>query len=355
MTVVNHDVIKPTKLLEVASHIIADDLVLSKMIDTIPAETFVGAEGDTVVYKRDGQLPYRTYDIRNDRANPIVVDKFFQVKIPVDFGTRIYSALDVTHEQAHLDAAEWARARMAQIRAVARGIEDKARGTIESAPYEVTIGGAGKALLSAVTEARRVLKRMRVRSSQMFLLCGTDFFAALNSDKQITFAQATGDARADTAFAEAQLGRLKGFTVVENVDIAPDAAYAFGREAFLGVFGAPKPSKSFTISEVISSPVPCRYTVGGDIKHLSDTEVIDTYAGVSAVVEPVFKQAGLATGQTPVVPDLSQLKKAFLRGCKLTLGGASAYPDKVAKKEIVEATGLTSEKAWNGDEEAKKK
>lgn len=344
MTIPNHDVVKPAKIVELASNIIDTELVLAKMVETVPVSQFINADDDTVIFKRDGQLPYRTYELRNDRANPIVKDKFFQVKVPVDLGTRIYSALDATHEQKHLDEASWGRAHYAQIQAVARGVEDTVRAAVEGVDYKVTVGGAEADLLGAVVEARRVLRRMRNRGANMFLLCGTDFFAAMNADKNITFASATGDVRATDAFAEAQLGRLKGFTVLEHVDLAPNTAYAISRDGFLCALGAPAPAESFTVSEVIQSPVPCRYTVGGDIDHLSDTQVVDTYAGCSPVLDPLHK-AGLADGG-PVVPDVKSLPTAFLRGVKLTLDGASKYPDKVQDKAFVDVVGVSKDHAW---------
>lgn len=348
---VPHVVVKDQKIADSASALTAQSLVLAKLFTREGIEQFKGQEGDKIVKRVEGRLPYRRYAFRNNRVNPILFDVYKESKSEVTFGDRLYSGVRLTDEQKDFDGINWDRLLPKQSEAVARGVEAEAAKLLESAPYEVTIGGAQKNMRSAVLEARKVLKRFRVLNGvKPILVVGSDFEQALLENEKIVFAQASGDSVANSALVDATLGGLAGFTVVSDITIDPKAAYAFVGSGFYMINGAPSLPMSVKHGGIGNvDGVAMRWMTDYDQNYQEDRSSVVTYTGTGLVkdrlAQAVFYAGDSAVPEDKAVPE-PELTEHFLRGVKLTLDGTSVYPGDTTA--VAKETGVKASTAWNG-------
>lgn len=345
-----HEVEKIQKVADLATGLVAHDLTLPKLFVHQGYEQFKGAKDDKLVYRVPGRLPYRKYAFRNDRANPIIFDIYKEGKTEITWGDRIYSAVEVTDEQYEFDLDGWGKLFDAQSSAVAQGLNDEMAETLAAAPWEVTIGGVEANLRGALIEARRVLNAFRVPREQRFLIVGADFEAAMLADDKLTLTQNVAQERAENALSNAILGRLYGFTVVLDMTIPANAAYAVVGSAFVQVTGAPYvPTSVGTGATASVDGFSIRWLRDYDINFVKDRSLVDTYSGAHHVTDMFLPKSVFTEESTPQSIEVEDLKPYFVRGVKLTLDGESVYPSASEKADLVAETGISDAKAWSAD------
>ncbi|WJN63263.1 major head protein [Streptomyces phage phiScoe54] len=329
-----HQIVKPEKLAATAVGMLEQELVIPNLFQKEGIDQFKGADNDTVSVKVEGVLPFHDYAFRNDRSAPIVFDEYKERKIAVTFGGNVYSAVKVTDEQNDFDLDDWGKLLRPQVKAVGRGLQRRAVGTLLGQDYAVTIGGAEANLRGAIIEARRVLNKFNVPDDQRYLLVGSDFESALLSDEKLNLAQNVGDSEAESALQTATITNRFGFKIVVDQTIPSDAAFAFAGSAFVFLSGAPSVPQSVPYGATQSfEGIALRWVRDYDPTYMQDRSVVNTYAGFRAVTDVLL---GWDEAKNSEVVSASE---HFVRGIKLTLGGTSEYPD--ASSEIAKITGLT--------------
>ncbi|WJN63025.1 major head protein [Streptomyces phage phiScoe3] len=329
-----HQIVKPEKLAATAVGMLEQELVIPNLFQKEGIDQFKGADNDTVSVKVEGVLPFHDYAFRNDRSAPIVFDEYKERKIAVTFGGNVYSAVKVTDEQNDFDLDDWGKLLRPQVKAVGRGLQRRAVGTLLGQDYAVTIGGAEANLRGAIIEARRVLNKFNVPDDSRYLLVGSDFESALLSDEKLNLAQNVGDSEAESALQTATITNRFGFKIVVDQTIPSDAAFAFAGSAFVFLSGAPSVPQSVPYGATQSfEGIALRWVRDYDPTYMQDRSVVNTYAGFRAVTDVLL---GWDEAKNSEVVSVGE---HFVRGIKLTLGGTSEYPD--ASSEIAKITGLT--------------
>ena len=328
MVYIPHEVVKAQPIVDAAAGMTAQNLIISKLFTRESTSKFAGREGDKIVMRVPGRLPYRRYAFRNNRANPIIFDVYKEGKSDVTMGDRIYSAVQLIDEQVDFDNINWSFLLPKQAEAVATGIEQEAAALLENVPWSVTIGGAEANLRSAVLEANKTLKQMRVNDTSKFLLVGADFEQALLEDDKIVFAAYSGDAVADRALTEASLGRIAGFQVVSSMEVPSDTAYAFTGSAFTMYTGAPVVPASVKNGGTTSyDGISLRWLTDYDPDYMTDRSLVDAYCGTGVARDRLLPASAYYTESPDPVALEPNTKDYFLRGLKLTLGGTSDVLD----------------------------
>jgi hypothetical protein len=338
-----HQVVKPEKLVATAIGVLEQELVLSRLIAREGVDQYKGAEDDTISYKIEGVLPHRDYAWRNDRSSGIQFDTYRERKIAVSFGGNTYSAVKLTDEQNDFDLDSWAKLLTPQSKAVARGLEHKVLSTMVGANYEVTIGGVGQNIRSALIEARRVLNKFHAPKTSRILLVGSEFEAAMLEDSNLTIASNVGDDLAESALRDAMLGRVAGFTVVVDESIPGNEAYAFADSAFFLATGAPSVPNSVPFGATTSfEGFALRWVRDYDSEYMQDRSVVNCYSGTRVVTDPLLywdPAANDGRGMEVVTEN-----EYLVRAIKLTLDGESDYP--TYGTELAIATGISSDQIW---------
>lgn len=337
-----HMIVKPAKLAAAAVGMLEQELLIPNLMQKEGIDQFKGADNDTVSVKVEGVLPFHDYAFRNDRSAPIVFDEYAERKIPVTFGGNVYSAVKVTDEQNDFDMESWAKLLTPQVKAVARGLGRRAVTTLTGQTYAVTIGDSLANLKGALIEARRVLNAFNVPADQRYLLVGTGFEAALLSDATMALAQNAGDAEAESVLRNATIARRFGFNIVVDQTIGADDAYAFASSAFIFLSGAPSVPQSVPFGATESfEGVAARWVRDYDPTYMQDRSVVNTYAGFRSVTD-VLVGWDNANGK-----EIVSTFEHFVRGVKLTLDGASTYPNVAAApgtatRELADITGISA-------------
>lgn len=325
-----HVPVKPASIAELSGGLVEANLTLPKLVTRADFGGIAGQPNDTKTFKLKGRLPYRRMNFRDPRTNPIIKDIYKEGLATVTWGGYIYNATDLTDEQAQFDLDGWASLLEPQADAVAAGINQAAADLITSAPYEVVIKGAGTHLRSAIGEARKVLNRFRLQDTNRILVVGTDFEQAMLEDEKLTLAQYVGDTRADTALGQAILGRIAGFTVVMDLTVAADEAYAFVPSGFIQMLGAPMVPQSVGFgANIAKDGLALRWMRDYDIDYRTDTSLVDSWEGHNHVKDRFVPEHVLATTDPHAAFDPASMKQYFVRGLKLSLAGVPAdsiYP-----------------------------
>lgn len=327
-----HSPVKVEKLAAHAAAVLEGEIVLPNLMTKRGYEDFRGALGDTVTVRVPGVLPARTYGWRNDRTNAIETDEYSETKVTVEIGDNIYSAVNMTDEQAELDFSGYAALINSQVQGVGRGIEGLAADAVASAPYEVSLGVAEGEEHAGFVEARRVLNVLRAPAEQRIMLVGSTFEAALLNNDKFNRADSVGDGAANSALRQASIRNWMGFTVVASTQIDPDAAYAFVPSAFVFLSAAPATPASVPFGASAShNGISLRWVRDYDAMHMQDRSVVNTWAGFNYTTDRVVGKS-VADGETNVTTETH-----LVRAIKLELNGTSEYPT----GDLADVTGLT--------------
>ncbi len=328
-----HDPVKVDKLASHAAAVLEGEIVLPNLMTKRGIEDYRGALNDTVTIRVPGVLPAHTYSWRNDRSAPITTDEYVETRVTVELAENIYSAVNMTDEQAELDFAGYAALINPQVQGVGRGVEGLAAQAVETTPYEVTVGVGEGDEHKGLVEARRVLNVLRTPAEQRIMLVGSNFEAALLNNDKFNRADSVGDAAANTALRAATIRQWMGFTIVSSTQIDPDSAYAFVPSAFVFLSAAPATPASVPFGAGAShNGISLRWVRDYDAMHMQDRSVVNTWAGFNHTVDRVAGQS-IADGQTNVTEGTH-----FVRGIKLALNGDSSYPT----GDLATVTGLAA-------------
>ena len=346
---IEHGIEKAADIAELAAALIQHDTAIPALFQQETPDKFRFKEGDKLTYRVPGRLPYRKQAFRHARTKPRIFDVYKESKVDVTWGGIIYSGAELTDEQQDFDLLDsWEPIVSAQASAVAQGVNEDGRETLETAPFVVTIGGAEADIKGAIVEARRVLNLLRAPGKRL-LIVGSDFESAMLLNKGLTYSSIVGDAFANSVLQTAVLGQLSGFTVILDNTIDPGSAYAAVDTAFVQYTGAPVVPRSVYAGATVSLPngIQARWVMDYDMENTVDRSAIDTYAGSAPITDIFLPKSILETGNTPRAFDPADLKPHFVRAIKLNLEGTSSYPAPTgATKDLVDETGISSAKAW---------
>lgn len=332
-------IVKPEKLAALAVGMLEQELKVPNLFQKESVDQFKGADNDTISVKVEGVLPFHDYGWRNDRSAPIVFDEYAERKIAVTFGGNVYNGIKLTDEQNDFDIESWAKFLRPQVKSVSRGLQRRAVNALTNQDYEVTIGGAATNLRGALIEARRVLNAFNVPDGQRYLLVGSSFESAMLNDDKMNLAQFVGDSTAVSSLTQATIGERSGFRIIVDQTIPSDTAFAFAESGFIFLSGAPSVPQSVPFGSTSSfEGIAMRWVRDYDPSFMQDRSVVNTYAGFRAVTDVLVGWND--TAQSEYVSE----GEYFVRGIRLTLGGASDYP--TVGSELANITGVSSDQIW---------
>lgn len=339
MVYVPHTPVKAEKLALTAIGMLEQELLIPSLFTKIGLDAYKGAKDDTLSVTVEGVLPYRDYGWRNDRSSGIVFDEYAERKVSVTFGGNTYNAVQLTDEQNDMDFDGWSRLLRPQSKAVARGLGRKAVAYLVNAPYNVVIGDCELNIRGAMIEARRVLNAFHVPDGNRYMVVGTDWESLILADEKIVLAQNSSEATAESALREASIGRLFGFNIIVDQTIGSSDAYAFATSAFVLLTAAPSVPSSVAFGATTSfEGLALRWVRDYDPTHMVDRSVVNCYNGFQTVKDVLVGWD--ANTNSEVVSEAEY----FVRGVKLTLGGASDYP--TYGEELAVLTGISSNKVF---------
>lgn len=333
-----HEVIKTQKAVNAVIGVLKQELVVPNLFQRRDISVFKGSLGDTVTQRFPGNLPWREYNFRNDRTDPIVFDTLTEATATITVGDRIYSATHLTDEQRDFDDLSIEQLTPVMAQAVVDGIAAKTKQALAAQTYPVTIGNAQGNLRGALVEARKVLNALKVPVPNRTLLVGSDFESAMLLDEKLTLAQNVGDARANSALSDATLGRVYGFNVVLDPSLAPGDAIALQGDSFALYSGAASIPRSALGAVKSYGGYSLRLIRSYEQTRFIDLASVDTYLGIAPI-----KDRLVSYDETTKLWELTD-DQYFVRAIKLQLDGSSNYPEPTDPVSLY--SGLSSAKVW---------
>lgn len=332
-----HSVVKPQKVVDLAVGMLEQELVIPNLFQKEGVDNFRGTENDTYNVKVEGVLPFHDYEWRSGEGpgegvntggpyngrQKVEFDLYEERTYPVKFQGRVYNGVAVTDEQADFDLDRWGTLLAPQVKAVARGLQRRALGSLTGQDYSVVIGDAAADLRGSFLEARRVLNKFNVPTEGRYAVVGSDVEALILTERELALTDAVSPGRAESALAEATIGRIFGFNVVVDQTLASDEAYFFSGNGFIFLNAAPSipASKKGNGATQNLDGIAMRWMTSFDDDYFIDRSTVDSYAGFRGVEDV------LVGWNTAKEREVVSAYEHFVRGVKLKLDGASKYPE----------------------------
>lgn len=143
------------------------------------------------------------------------------------------------------------------------------------------IAADGSGALAVVGRARKVLNDRKVPFADRWLAVGTEIAEDILNLKELTDASQSGS---DGALREGIIGRLRGFTVVEDPALPADQGVAYHRDAFAHVTRPSAPPQGAAFSKVVAEGgFSLRWIQHYNPNQLEDQSVVDTFYGAKTL------------------------------------------------------------------------
>ena len=352
-----HDVIKPGTVAEAMVTGLSEKLVIANTFTRFAAEEYLGRAGDKITMRIPGTLPFREWEFRNDRREPLRVDSLTETIVDMTVAPKwIYSAVELIPEQKQFDfGGSWGELFNKQTEALARGIEFDALEQIKKAPYEL-VGGINvdpaemsaqasqgrDFLFNQFLDLRSALRRMRVPDENFQVIAGANFVAELRKSGKLYDANVQGR----TAFADASIGNYAGFNILEGpYNMDPNEAYLYSSSAFLFWNAAP-PAQDGAVRQGNASVdgLSLRWFQDYDAAYMIDRSIYAAWKAWNVTRD--FLSLEAPTGQLFTSDD-----QYFIRGIKLLLhtGNTASERGQFGAPSIPAKGDVVSELRYPGD------
>lgn len=250
------------KALPLAQAMAHQSMITSRTFSRFADQRFIGREGDVVNLRVRSPLSVRSYDLYNNRAQPIKADFVEETLVPLKVdANRLYQATEVRQEVFDFDfnrpgttsEQEWNLLLRDQVLALSNEFDERCSLVVQNAPFEYVkhVDASAQKIkeqrelgrdvfFNALTDARNALTRMGSPlgvGNALYAIAGSNWASELQKNQKLAIHSGTGD---DDAFASSVIGTYAGITVVQDLTINPDELYLYTKDAFLQWTSAPK-------------------------------------------------------------------------------------------------------------------
>lgn len=288
----------PDQVARVAVAMAVEDSYLGALINRNFENDLLGGggKGRTVNVRVPAALIARSRDI--DATSAIVLDSIAETTVPITLGEHLYSAVGMTEGDINLDLENFSAQVLApQVAAVVDAVEEEVAAALRAITLDTSVAWDANAPVKTFTEIRRLMRVRGVPATGLNVVVGTNVYAALLDANAITDAAASGSTE---ALREGNVGKLRGFTVVESTRVDDDEIVAFHRDAFTLAVRAPRTSEGAAFGQTISSGgYSLRYLREYDVTTTTDRSMVSTFAGVAPM--PLYKVTRDYTANTAAV------------------------------------------------------
>lgn len=295
--------IKTGVVAKTALKLLFRELVVARTlwVNPVGPDDFVKAKDDTVTIRVPAKRTARTRVLRGTGgARLLVLDESSEFGVDVKLDTDVYNGAPITDEELTLDIVDFAeQVLLPQVQAVAEGVEDVAVTKMLAATYTEDIEIDEADPYVAAVEARKVLNDRNVPKNERFMLVGSGVEAAMLLSDRFVRADNRGDRGASTAFEDAIVGRVGGFTVLQSNALPEDEAIAYVRSAFALAARTPKIPKGASFGENVPlsraegaqvgasmGGLAVRWIMDYDSMTATDRSFTSTYVGAAVVEDP---------------------------------------------------------------------
>ncbi|MEU8655250.1 P22 phage major capsid protein family protein [Actinoplanes philippinensis] len=294
-----HSLVIPEQVLSTAIALVRDDLALAATVNRDYEDNFGGGRGTVVNVRTPNTLKARRRKLTAD-GTAITTDTVSEDTVPVTITEHVYSAVDVSDVQMRMEITDFTKQiTVPQVRGIVEDLENLVVETMQALPESLTIPYAKATPHLTFTQARKMLRDLGLPADGLWAAVGTGVYAELVDANALTDASQSGSTE---ALRNANIGRLRGFTVVENNRFEDDEIVFYGRDAFTLAIRAPYPpdGAAFTASQS-DNGFAMTWVKDYDSNILKDRSIFQTYAGCQSMKVKRLAKDGTTSLVTPAI------------------------------------------------------
>lgn len=262
------------------------EIVLPATVNRQPESDYGGGTGTTVTVRNAARRASTSRTV--GATAPITSTDSTQAATDVVLTDDVYDAQDVTDASFTLDLVSFTEEVMIpSMQAVARGIEDVLIGVMSGATYPVSNQltlALGASAYDTVVAARKALTSQEVPTSDLWMACGSDFYARLLEERLLAGVDQSGN---ESALRSAMIGRVGGFNLVEAVGLPADEAIAYHRTAFNMPVVAPVVPQGASFGDSVAQDgLALQYVRDYDASTLQDRLIFRAFTGAAVTLDP---------------------------------------------------------------------
>lgn len=277
-----NDFYTPEEAVQVAAALASEDAYLSALINRDFEDNLLGGggKGRTVNVRIPAALTAHVRGV--DAIDAIKIDALEESVHPVKLGDHVYSAVALTEGDLTLHIEDFAKQVLApQVAAVVEEVEAQVADVLATIALDSTVAWNEADPVKTFTEIRKRLRQRGVPQTNLNVVVGTNVYAALLDAKAITDASQSASTE---ALREGNVGKVRGFQVVESTRVDDDEIVAFHRDAFTLAVRAPQvPAGAAFGATESSNGFSLRYLRDYDVNTTRDRSLVSTFAGVAAM------------------------------------------------------------------------
>ena len=247
---------------------------------------FVAGRGTTInVRKPISAGTAHTYTAADRAARTaITFNDLTETWVPVTMDTQVYNAIRLPDDFATFSLESLERQVLVPqaesvVDELTAPLVDEMEAIASDTGLEIAANGANA--LTVVTKARRILNDRKVPFADRYFAVGTGVAERLLNLKELTSVAESG---ADGALREGIIGRLRGFTVIEDPALADDFGVAYHRDAFAHVTRPSRqPEGAAKSATVAQDGFALRWIQHYNPLQLEDQSVVDTFVGATTL------------------------------------------------------------------------
>lgn len=294
----------PAQVAKVAVAMARDDAFLAALVNRDFEDDLFGGggKGRTVNVRVPSALIARERSIDEVSAS-IVLDSLAETTVPITLGTHAYSAIGLSEGDLSLDLTDFAaQVLKPQVDAVTDYVENAVATVLSGVAEENSIAWNAASPEKTFTAIRAKLRKRGVPTEGLNVVVGVNVYAALLDANAILDASQSGST---AALRDGQVGKLRGFQIVESTRVADDDIIAFHRDAFTLAVRAPKVPAGASFGQTVTDKgFSLRYLRDYDANKTQDRSIVSTFAGVKKMpLYKVTRNYGTTTATVTAVPE----------------------------------------------------
>jgi len=301
------------KVIFAALGLLERQITLPALVWTDAFANWEGNRNDTITLRVPAYQVARSRALRGGAA--ITIDDNDETSVNVTLSTEVYKAIAVTDAEMTLDIADFGMQILdPAVHSVARGLEDLIASTMSSATYETALTIDPTDPYASLVRARNALNKANVPFGERFLAVGSNVEENILLSSRFSKYDGAGQI-AETALAEATVGRIAGFQVVTHQALDPDTAIAGHKTAFAMPMRTPVVPNGVTWGASASfAGLAMRAIRDYDFANTRDRLLVNAFAGCSPVTD-----VGTIDAHGRFVPDpTGAATPIFVRAVKMT-------------------------------------